>query len=535
MAGALRAGIAALMLAAGAVGAKDPFPVTIPECFGFCSHYWDFQAESTLTWSMRFWQPPLAWWGAMDPLDSMAASGFLLHLTHVAWNDAEREKGVYDFRLSDSVVETSVRRGIRPVYILGYGNGLYDTTAASSTYKGLYGVTTQAGRDGYVNWARQLARRYKGKGVIYEVWSEPNIPIFWGSPDPEAYVKLVAAAAPAIRQEDPDALIVGGALSPKNMDTGLDVPFISRCMQLGMLEQVDIVSFHPFNVDPPEKALEQMQQLKALIKQYQPAGKTIEIMATGVGYVAWLGNPVADVIRYHGHYVPRLMLSHQMYRAPVTWYDMEHWGEYSLVDRPKTGFVGTYFDNRMAWAMKPGVAAIRVCSNALRGYGFSRRIAAGDTTTDFILEFVNGAKKGLAAWTTSSAQHAVSIPLAADTATLVTFQADSGTAARRDSLMGDYRLGVRKGIRWSGNTLSLTVSNWPQYVLVGGAGSTTVLPHVNVKVSPSFAGPVPLMALGGSRYLPGTGRPARVYSLRGELAPNARSALGNGVWIGVSR
>ena len=50
---------------------------------------------------------------------------------------------------------------------------------------------------------------YKGKGIIWELWNEPNGDFWSPHPNVDDYAKLVEVAIPAMRQEDPNVLIVG--------------------------------------------------------------------------------------------------------------------------------------------------------------------------------------------------------------------------------------------------------------------------------------------------------------------------------------
>jgi len=63
---------------------RDPFPATIPEAFGFNSHYWDFAQGGNRgaleTWSLEKWEAP---WGQLDPMADMGRSGFPLHCESV--------------------------------------------------------------------------------------------------------------------------------------------------------------------------------------------------------------------------------------------------------------------------------------------------------------------------------------------------------------------------------------------------------------------------------------------------------------------
>lgn len=450
---------------------RDPFPKAVPDCFGINTHFWDFSAGGKrgtgATWSLEKWE---AWWGKTNPLEEMARSGFTLHRFMVDWESMEETKGTYDWGLQDALMKESERHGMRPVLFLAYGNPKYDKTSGPSPDNGVHAVLTDEGREGFARWAGAVAARYKGKRCIYEVWNEPNIKPFWPTPDPEAYVALVRAAAAAVRKADPKALIAGGALSPKDLGEEFDLPFLTRCLELGMLEHVDIVSWHPYNLDSPEVVRGQIEELKGLIRKHAPKGKAVEPLCTEVGYSP--PPESADVLKGHGHYVPRMLLSNLSLGVPTVWYEaMPNYTGYSLTERPRSGTDGHYlFPTTIAWGQKPGAMATRVLTDALRGFTFTRRLAVGEAKTDYVLEFVRDGRIALAAWTTDDAGREVTVPLPAGSGTLVSWAAVQGDEAVQKRLMGDDYRGVRSKVDWNDPGVKLKLSPWPQYLLVERGG-----------------------------------------------------------------
>ncbi len=55
---------------------------------------------------------------------------------------------------------------IRIVFILDYGNDLYGGGNAHHF---------DAGRAAFARFAAAAARHYRGKGIIWEIWNEPNL------------------------------------------------------------------------------------------------------------------------------------------------------------------------------------------------------------------------------------------------------------------------------------------------------------------------------------------------------------------------
>jgi hypothetical protein len=91
----------------------------------------------------------------------------------------------------------------------------------------------------YAAFVASLARHWAGRVTAYEIWNEEDAPAWWvGGPDPAAYVRLLAAAYPAIKAADPHAKVVLGGL------TGNDYAFLAGVYQAGGKGFFDAVGVH---------------------------------------------------------------------------------------------------------------------------------------------------------------------------------------------------------------------------------------------------------------------------------------------------
>src|SRR6478736_6399292 len=70
--------------------------------------------------NIHFVEPP-----ARD-VEMIAAAGFRFVRMDFFWERIERRKGEYDFAEYERLVDALARRRIRPLFILDYGNPLYD-------------------------------------------------------------------------------------------------------------------------------------------------------------------------------------------------------------------------------------------------------------------------------------------------------------------------------------------------------------------------------------------------------------------------
>jgi hypothetical protein len=205
--------------------------------------------------------------GAVDEqaLARLAAAGVTRIRNDLDWAGVETTPGVYDFSAIDPLVEAADNAGLRLLFILDYGNALYGPTGA---------VVDEPGRAAFAAFAAAAAARYAGRGVIWELWNEPNLPQFWSGPDgigpdPLAYAALVATAAPAIRAADPDATILAGAVFmgfPQLIVAlggvgGMD--FLRAIIDAGVLQQVDGLSIHAYRAGAPETLASDVTAIRA--------------------------------------------------------------------------------------------------------------------------------------------------------------------------------------------------------------------------------------------------------------------------------
>ena len=92
-----------------------------------------------------------------------------------------------------------------------------------------------------------VAGRYEGRIDYYQIWNEPNGNEEWGlqDVDPEAYTELLCLAYRRIKEEDADAVVLAGALTPtvaldgRNLN---DLVFLERMYQAGAADCFDVMS-----------------------------------------------------------------------------------------------------------------------------------------------------------------------------------------------------------------------------------------------------------------------------------------------------
>ncbi|HJZ73251.1 MAG TPA: beta-galactosidase [Vicinamibacterales bacterium] len=214
--------------------------------------------------------------------EMMAAAGVGWVRVDLAWSAAEPEAGRYDFRTWDRFLDSFEPHGIRVLFILDYGNRLYEDGLPPST---------ASGRAGFAAFGGAAARHFRGRAA-WEIWNEPNVPRFWaGTPDPAGYVALARAAAAEIRREDPRAWILGPSLGG---DT-FDFTYLSATFNLGLLDIVDAVSVHPYGAAYPEAAAAFYDEVRRRIALRAPDRDTPVVVSEWGYAVEGLGGETSGV------------------------------------------------------------------------------------------------------------------------------------------------------------------------------------------------------------------------------------------------
>jgi hypothetical protein len=331
----------------------------------------------------------------------LAEAGFRFVRLDLLWDQVERRRGHYDFSTYELLLDALRTAGVRPLCLLAYGNALYEPTSSPpSTVAGLH---TDAARQAFARFAAAAVAHFKGRGIIWELWNEPDNPQFWEpAASPDEYMALAMLAVPAMRRSDPSATVALPAqigLEPRYQAAW---DFLSRCLALGLLDLADAISVHPYRLGAPESATADYQRLRALLARYTPKGKTgPPILNTEWGYsLTWASR------EQQAAYFVRLTLINLLNGLPVSiWYDWQDDG--SDPQQINDNFGLLTWDGQP----KPAYLAAQTLIRQLSGFHLLRRLPLA-SDEDYALLFTNGAVSRLVVWTTG-AVHAVSLPVAA--------------------------------------------------------------------------------------------------------------------------
>src|SRR5467141_3956599 len=199
----------------------------------------------------------------------LAASGIRWVRMDFYWQRIETAKGCYDFTPYDRLMAVLDEHKIRALFILDYSNKLYDE--AKSPF-------TSEGRRAFAQWAAASAVHFRGRGILWEIYNEPNIGFWTPHPNVFNYILLVTESARAMRAAAPGESVIGPAVSQ------VDFPFLEQCFKAGLLEYWSAVSVHPYRQTRPETVVDDYRRLRRLIDAYAPVGKNVSIISGEWGY-----------------------------------------------------------------------------------------------------------------------------------------------------------------------------------------------------------------------------------------------------------
>ncbi|GAA1479679.1 hypothetical protein GCM10009624_01190 [Gordonia sinesedis] len=178
-------------------------------------------------------------------LDAMRAMGAKWIRVGIEWDAIEPERGQFDWRSPDRVINTAVGRGFRVLALVHNTPRWARPNAAMPSMH-----TLPRNADEYATFAGEAAARYGDRVQNWEVWNEPNI-IEFAKPRPDVrrYHDMLVAASRTIRERaGREVTIVSGGLAPAPESATRIAPdtFVRQLYALGATDSWDAVAIHPY-------------------------------------------------------------------------------------------------------------------------------------------------------------------------------------------------------------------------------------------------------------------------------------------------
>ncbi len=371
-------------------------------------------------------------------------SGFRWIRRGVQWNNVEQEKGVYDFSGGDKLLAKCEEAGLGLMITLSFGNKLYEPD------RHWMDVSTEVAREGFANYAAAMAKHYKGRKVVFEVWNEANSKFFRSDKETiqgqaEDFMLMQNLAVKKMREADPDCVILGGG-AVINIGWKKTIDWLEVCLEMGTLKNTDAISFHaygePSTNDDVELNIQRHHDLQQQIKRHG-AENGFPLVQTEYGinvqFNHWDEKDHAKREVLQAEAVVRNYLVSLM----CGWrFNMHYeWKSRSESTRGDKGLI------RRDDTATPALVAFKTITDTLNGYTYQRQIE-GFGEGNYVVLFQKGDQRMLAAWTTDEkATHDIELE--------VTAQKPVPTVAM---------LGEKASAAPANGKLTLTLSGSPQYV-----------------------------------------------------------------------
>ena len=184
------------------------------------------------------------------------------------WAKTEQKKGKYEFDWLDAHVDGLIELGVHPWMCLCYGNPVYSDHGADLDANLFPDGPIM---DAWIKYVKAVAKRYKGKVTMYEVWNEPDHRKALDSYD--LYANLFVRTAKAIREIDPEVKIC--ALASTSPSREYIMQAVRGIAERGGTEYMDYISYHAY-WPVPEATIYYINKLKRELSAVAPNTRLLQ-------------------------------------------------------------------------------------------------------------------------------------------------------------------------------------------------------------------------------------------------------------------
>jgi hypothetical protein len=225
------------------------------------------------------------------------------------WPQFEPEQGEWETgveKRGDAVLDLYGKYGVLPIPTRRGIPAWAADAPENSSQKTLHPPKPQHYAD-LEAYAKRFAERFGSRFVNYEIWNEPNHSgAFLGNATD--YAKILMAISKGLKAGDPDAFVVGFALTA--LKKGAQ-EFLETGLQMGALEHCDAISWHPYRqgrLGPEETDLRaELKLMRDVIGKY---GEVPELWSTEFGWFAphKFSKPFTP---FKNHKIPKRLVSEE--------------------------------------------------------------------------------------------------------------------------------------------------------------------------------------------------------------------------------
>ncbi|WOC77389.1 hypothetical protein RTE98_13055 [Stutzerimonas frequens] len=316
----------------------------------------------------------------------MRDAGITSVRTDAHWAYVERQPNQLKIEPSwQRYLKETARHGLSTQFILGYGN---------QHHGGGEKPRSEPVRAAYNRYVDFVTESLKGQVAYYEIWNE------WDVEDPrdpaftQDYARLIADAAGIIRQRDPAATVLAGAVTSQGIESG----FALRLLENGLMQSVDGLSLHPYvhcrgwRRNTPEAWIDWMAEVDKELTR--AAGRPVPLYLTEMAWPSHQGACGIDETLQAAYLARAFFLARTLPNIKgMWWYDFRNDGTDKTEREHNFGLV------RQDFTPKPAYPVLAAISEIVGQYAFLGRLE--NTANDVVmLRFARGEDELLVAWST---------------------------------------------------------------------------------------------------------------------------------------
>ncbi len=316
----------------------------------------------------------------------MRDAGITSVRTDAHWAYVERQPNQLKIEPSwQRYLKETARHGLSTQFILGYGN---------QHHGGGEKPRSEPVRAAYNRYVDFVTENLKGQVAYYEIWNE------WDVEDPrdpaftQDYARLIADAAGIIRQRDPAATVLAGAVTSQGIESG----FALRLLENGLMQSVDGLSLHPYvhcrgwRRNTPEAWIDWMAEVDKELTR--AAGRPVPLYLTEMAWPSHQGACGIDESLQAAYLARAFFLARTLPNIKgMWWYDFRNDGTDKTEREHNFGLV------RQDFTPKPAYPVLAAISEIVSQYAYLGRLEniANDVV---MLRFARGEDELLVAWST---------------------------------------------------------------------------------------------------------------------------------------
>lgn len=359
---ALVAAISGLALQVSALEPEDPFIV------GVCSH--DLHLGDSRSQGNQ-----LLWDAGIESVRTDA---------HWAFLERNRDRLKVEPHWY-SYLDGTEAQGLDSLFILGYGNRFHGDGEKPRS---------EPVRAAFNRYVAFVAQQFRGRIKHYEVWNEWDVENPTDPQFTQDYARLIADAAGIIRQHDPDAKVLAGAVTTKGIESG----FALRLIEAGVMQSIDGLSLHPYvhcrgrGKNTPEAWIEWLAEVDMELSA--AAGQPVPLYLTEMSWPAYQGSCGIDENLQAAYLARSFFLVRTLPNVRgYWWYDLRNDGTDKREREHNFGLL------RQDYALKPAYQVLKAISPIVQNYQFLGLIDESGKDT-VLMRFGNAEEQFLVAWST---------------------------------------------------------------------------------------------------------------------------------------